>query len=502
MKNPWLVLGIASAVLVSLAIVLVLKKPEKRVDVPKIRSVAVLPLKSMSGDPSQEYFADEMTEEIIGRLAAIRDLRVISRTSVMQFKDPKQTIPEIARTLGVDAIVEGSVIRDGNRIRVHAQLIRAANDEHFWSETYDRELGDVLSLQSDVAQSIAQRVEVTVSGPEHARLIATRKVSPEAYISYLKGVYSNSNTKTGIEQSIAFFQDSINKDPTFAPAYLGLANAYGLLGTVFAGGPPEETRSKLMRAAQKALELDPELTGAHVLLAQTYERRWMWKESGEEFKRALEVQPNDSDAIRGLGEWLIYERQSEEGIARLQRARELDPMNVAGLVNDGFNLFLARRYEESVQILRSALAVQPDNTVAHWFIGYTLIAKGQPALAIPELEKAVQFSDGSPAVIGVLIRAYAHAGRRADALRMLDELKRRSKTGYIPAGAFINAYLGLGDNEQAFIWLERGYQEKSGIMPLLQAHPHFDPIRDDPRFADLLRRVGLDQTPSLTVAIP
>jgi TolB-like protein/DNA-binding winged helix-turn-helix (wHTH) protein/tetratricopeptide (TPR) repeat protein len=460
---------------------------------PKIRSLAVLPLKNLSGDTGQGYLADGMTEELIGRLAAIHDLRVISRTSVMQFQDPKQTVPAIAKTLGVDAIVEGSVMREGSRIRVHAQLIRASNDEHFWSETYDREMGDVLSLESDIAQSIAEKVKVTVSGQEHALLTSTRQVSPDVYESYLKGVYGNYNTRAGIEQSIGFFQDAIGKDGTFAPAYLGLANAYSLLGTVFAGVPPEQTRPKVIRAAQKALELDPELAGAHVLLAQTYERLWKWSDSGAEFKRALELKPNDADANRGLAMLLVCEGRTEEGLARLQRARELDPMNVDGHVNDGFLLFQARRYDESFQTLRSVLPVRPDNAMARWYMGYTLIAKGQPGQAIPELEKAVLLSDRSPAVIGVLVRAYAHAGRRPDALRMLAELKRRSKTGYVPAGAFINAYLGLGDNEQAFVWLERGFEEQSGIMPLLKSHPHFDPIRSDPRFADLLRRVGLDR---------
>lgn len=493
-KSSWLVLGMASVLVLTLAIpFVILKKRSTDVQAPKIRSLAVLPLKNMSGDPNQEYFADEMTEELIGRLAAIHDLRVISRTSVMQFKDPKQTIPEIARTLDVDAIVEGSVIRDGNHIRVHAQLIRAANDEHFWSETYDREMGDVLSLESDIAQSIAEKVKVTVSGQEQALLAATRKVSPEAYESFLKGAHANGNTKLGMEQSAVFFQDAINKDPTFAPAYLGLGSDYASLGQVYSGVPPEEMRLKAIGTAQKALELDPELAPAHVLLGTVYEREWRWSEAGAEFKRALELTPNDADASRQLGLWLVCQGRTEEGLAWSQRAHILDPMSVGGLVDDSLLLFMARHYDESIQVLRKALAMQPDNAFAHWSMGYNLIAKGQPEQAIPELEKSVALSDHSPAVIGVLIRAYAHAGRRSDALRMLEELKRHSKTGYIPAGAFINAYLGLGDQEQAFVWLERGYEEKSGIMIFLKAHPHFDPIRNDPRFADLLHRVGLDR---------
>lgn len=494
MNSRWLVFGLASGLVLALAVSFVI--PRKRVvgvKGSKITSLAVLPLRNLSGDPTQEYLADGMTEELIGRLAAIHDLRVISRTSVMQFKDPKQTVPEIARTLGVDAIVEGSLIRDGNRIRVHAQLIRAANDEHFWSETYDRELGDVLSLQSEVAQSIAQKVEVTVSGPEHARLAATRKVSPEAYESFLKGTYTSRNTAEGMQKSVGFFRDAINKDPTFAPAYLELASSFEDLAMVYSGVPPEEMRAKAIVALQKALELDPELAPAHVLLGTVYQRQWKWSESRAEFSRALELEPNDAAASRELAFWLICEGRTEEGLARSQRARELDPMNVEGLVNDGFQLFLARHYDEAIETLRSTLVVQPDGAIAHWYMGYNLIAKDRPEQAITELEKALALSDRSPAVIGVLIRAYAHAGRRADALRMLDELKRRSKTGYVPAGAFINAYLGLGDNEEAFVWLEKGYEEKSGIMPLVKAHPHFDSIRNDPRFVDLIHRVGLDQ---------
>lgn len=497
-KSRWLVLGLASGLALALALAFVIPKDRPAdAKVPKIRSLAVLPLKNLSGDPSQQYFADAMTEEVIGRLAAIHDLRVISHTSVMQFQDPKETVPEISRKLGVDAIVEGSVIRDGNRIRVHAQLIRAANDEHFWSETYDREIGDVLTIESDVAQSIAEKVRVTVTGQEQARLAAKRKVSPDAYESFLKGNHTNRNTRAGIEQSISYYKDAIHKDPTFAPAYVLLGDAYGNLASVYGGGSPDEARGKLLDAVQKALELDPDLAEAHVLLANLYQREWNWSGSAGEFRRALELKPNNVPAIRGLAFWLVCEGRAEEGVAWDQRARELDPMNVGGLVSDGFLLFQARHYHEAIQILRDALAVEPDNAVAHWFMGYNLIAKGQSEQAIPELEKAVQLSDRSPAVIGVLIRAYAHAGRRADALRMLNELKRRSKTGYVPAGAFINAYLGLGDKEQAFFWLERGYQEKSGIMPLLKSHPHFDPIRSDPRFADLVHRVGLDQTPPL-----
>src|SRR5208282_4861604 len=228
---------------------------------PKIKSLAVLPLKNLSGDPTQEYLADGMTEALIGRLAQIHDLRVISRTSVIRFKDPQISVPEIAKMLRVDAIVEGSVQREGNRIRVTAQLIRGATDEHFWSETYDRELRDVFTVQSELAQSIAEKVQVTVTGEEHQRLTAARPVAPEVYETYLKGqfAYGNSNTRADFEQSVLYFQHAIEMDPTFAPAYVGLADASNDLGTVMVGAPPGQTRAKAISAVRKALELEPDL---------------------------------------------------------------------------------------------------------------------------------------------------------------------------------------------------------------------------------------------------
>ena len=251
----WLVLAAALCLCLLAAAWLAFRHRATAPVEPKIRSLAVLPLRNLSGDPAQEYLADGMTEEVIGRLSMIRGVRVISQTSVMQFKDTKLLAPEIAKKLGVDALVEGSVIREGNRIRVHAQLIRASTDEHFWSETYDRELGDALTLESEVAQSIAQRVEVTVTGEERARLIAARPVSPEVYESYLKDLLAKGNSRAEVEKQIAYFDEAIRKDPTFAPAYVGLADAYWRLGTIFVGAPPSETRPKVISAARKALEL-------------------------------------------------------------------------------------------------------------------------------------------------------------------------------------------------------------------------------------------------------
>jgi TolB-like protein/DNA-binding winged helix-turn-helix (wHTH) protein/Flp pilus assembly protein TadD len=460
----------------------------------KIRSLAVLPLSNLSGDSTQEYLADEMTEELCGRLARIHDLRVISRTSVMRFKGTKLSVPEIARMLGVDALVEGSVIRQGSRIRVHAQLIRAATDEHLWADEYDGELGDVLALESEVAQSIARRVELKVTGEEHARLKTAHHVSPEVYESYLKAQdqFSKSSSQSELEQSIAYFEETIGKDANFAPAYVGLANAYERLGSVLGGALPKGTHPKMMDAARKAIELDPDLAEPHVLLAGVYQKQWQWNDSEAEFKRALELNSNDAGAHVGYAKWLLCQGRTDEALVWVQRARELDPLGGAGstplggpAITNGFILFHARRYDEAIRELRND---DPD----HWFLGLALIANGQPDEAITVLEKALG-SDRNPAVMGVLVRAYAHAGRRGEALHLVDELKRRQQTRYVAAAPFVNAYLGLGDNDQALFWLERAYQEQSNILQLVKVHPYFDPLRGDPRFVDLVHRVGLDQ---------
>ncbi len=463
----WLVLGgVALLALITVAYVMIRSRAGGATRA-KIMSLAVLPLKNLSGDPTQEYLADGMTEELIGRLAAIHDLRVISRTSAMHFKDTQLSVPEIAKTLRVDAIVEGSVMRAGDQIRVHAQLIRGATDEHFWSETYDRNLRDVLALESDVAQSIARKVEVTVTGKENERLTKVRSTSPEVYESYLKGRFANdkADSRAEIEQAIDNFDEAINRDPTFAPAYVGLADAYFGLSTIFIGVPSEQVRPKAMSAVRKALELDPESAEAHVLLARLEQVQWQWSEAETEYKRALELSPNNAAAHAELAMWLLSQGHTEEALVWTRRGRELDPLAVSGY-GTAWILTSARR---------------------------ALIANGQPEQAIPVLEKGLSVSHRNQTIVCILIRAYAHAGRRTDALRLLAELNRRKQTGYVPAAAFVNAYLGLDDYDQAFAWLDQAYKEHSNLLLWLKVYPYFDAIRGDPRFVDLVRRVGLDQ---------
>jgi TolB-like protein/DNA-binding winged helix-turn-helix (wHTH) protein/tetratricopeptide (TPR) repeat protein len=484
--------GAAVLVLFTFAFALYRSSHVKGTSKPAIKSLAVLPLKNLSGDPTQEYLADGMTEALIGRLSMIRGLRVISRTSVMSLKDSKLSARDIAKTLQVDALVEGSVIREGIRIRVYAQLIRGATDEHFWSETYDRELPDVLALESDVARSVARKVEVTVTGEEHSRLVAARHVSPDVYESYLKGQFAKGNSRAEIEQSIAYFEDAITKDATFAPAYVGLADAYERLSGSFLGAPTYETRPKVTRAAQKALDLDPGLAEAHALLGRILKKQFQWADAEAEYKQALALNPNNSTAHLDYAQWLMSHGRVDEALAWSRRARELDPLGKTG-DTIGWMLFQARRYDDSIRELRSFLAVYPNDAIAHLFLAFPMIANGQAEEAIPDLEKTATMMHRSPGALELLATAHARAGHRAEALRLLEELKQRRKTGYVQATSFINPNLGLGNYDEAFVWFERAYHEREGILQWLKVHPFFDPVRGDPRFADLLHRVGLDQ---------
>jgi TolB-like protein/tetratricopeptide (TPR) repeat protein len=456
-----------------------------------IRSLAVLPLQNFSGNPEQDYLSDGMTEALIARLSSIHALRVISRTSAMQFKGTRKSVPAIGKELNVDAVIEGSVLRSGDKIRVTVQLIRADTDEHLWSGTYDRELQDVLVLQSEVTQGIAAHIESAVTGARRGSPVAPRTVAPDVYEAYLKGQFAlHKNNRAGLEEARLRFQAAVDADTTFAPAYAGLAATYSALGLVFYGEPPGETRPKVIASARKALELDPALAEARVLLANALQKDWHWAEAEVEYRRAIELSPNDAAAQAGLADWLLCQGRTDEALASARRAQELDPRAFDG-VQVGWILFQARRYDEAIRELHTALTIDPNDPMALWFLGFALIGAEHFDEAIATLEKAASLSDRSPAVLGVLVRAYARGGRRAEALRVLDELHRRRQKGYVPAGAFLQAYLGLGDTEEAFAWLERAAEERSNIVQFLKVEPFFDLIRGDPRFAEFLRRANL-----------
>jgi len=459
---------------------------------PRIKSLAVLPLKNLSADPAQEYLADGMTEALIGRLASIRDLRVISRTSVMRFKNTRLSVPEIAKTLRVDAIVEGSVIREGSRIRIHAQLIRASTDEHFWSEAYDRELRDVLALQSDVAQSIARKVEVTVTGEEHARLSSARTVDPEAYEAYLKGrYYWNKRTADSMPKAEFYFEQAISKDPGYGAAYSGLGDCKsGLAWHGFMS--PAEVLPKAYAAARKAVEIDPQSAEAHASLALVLDHNWDWAGAEAEFKRALGLNPQYANAHHWYGDYLSIQGRHDEALVEAKRALELDPLNLMIGTWVGLRYYLARRYDGATEQSRNTVDLDPNFAAAHLILGESYVQQGKHKEGFDELQKAAGLSGNSPVYIAQVGVSLALAGEKREALRVIRELQDISTKRYVSPYGIAQIYAALNDKEQTYKWLETSYRDRAVWMSYLAVDPVFDSIRSEERFRDLRRRVGLD----------
>ena len=459
-----------------------------------IASIAVLPLENFSRDPDQEHLADGMTEALITRFGGLRSLRVISRTSAMQFKDTRKPVPEIAKALAVDAVVTGSVQRSGDRIRTTVQLIRSNPEEQLWSATYDRDMHDVLALQSELALIVAKQVGIVVTGADSTRVTSVAPtVSPEVYDRYLKGRFQfNKYTQASVVESITHFEAAMAADAGFAPAYVGLAAAYSSLGTITIGAsPPSDVLPKAVAAANRALELDPTLADAYVWLAIAQQQDWRWVEAETALRRALELNPSHAHAHAQLGWWLLFHGRTDEAIASSRRGRDLDPLATHLHVSLGVTLYNARRYAEATRELESLLAIEPDNFQALMILGLTLVEMARFDEAIRALEHGSARSERSPMILGTLAGAYARAGQQARAQRIVDELVSLRKTRYVTAGAFVFAYMGLGEHDQAFVWLERAYAERNNIVKFIGVNPIYDPVQADPRLADLVRRVGL-----------
>jgi len=460
---------------------------------PVIRSLAVLPLQNLSADPSQEYFADGMTEELIGQLSKIHGLRVISRTSAMHFKNTQLSVPEIAKTLGADAIVEGSVIREGSQVRVHAQLIRGATDEHIWAGEYEREYQSILVIQEDVARTIAQHIEISLTPQEQVDLAGARVVDPQVLESYLKGrYYFNQRTEDSLNKSVAYFQQAIAKDPSYALADCGLADAYALLG--FRGGvPSKDALSRAKAAALKAIELDDTLGEPHASLAfiaETYE--WDWAKAEREYKRALELNPGDARTHHWYAGYLMYVGRFDEGIAEARRARDLDPLSLP--VNNALagRLLVAGRVDEALQQLRETLEMNPHFAPAHQTLGWAYLNKGKHEEAIQEFQQALKLSGTDDTDIMLdLGFAYAAAGNQEQARKILAKLKELRQQGLVPSGSIAILYGALGDLNQAFAWLDKAYDERDPELTYVKVPGRrFEPLRHDARFQQLVHRIG------------
>src|SRR5580658_6891559 len=458
---------------------------------PAIHSLAVLPLESLSNDASQDYFADGMTDELISDLGQISALRVISRTSVMAYKHARKPLPQIARELNVDAIVEGTVLRSGDQVRITAQLIDASADKHLWSQSYEGELQDTLALQNQVARAIADQIRINLNPQEQAALKTAKVVNPEAYESYLKGRYFwNKRTPDSLKVALAYFNQAIDEDPTYAQAYSGLADTYALLGDWQYGVmTPKEALPKAKAAAIKALQLDSTLSEAHNSLAFCFDAfDWDLESAGKEFQRAIELNPGYATAHHWYAWHLSLVGRYDEAIEEMRKAKSLDPLSLIINADLAELLVIAHFYDESIIQSRATIAMDPNFALAHNQLAQAYLQKHMNVEAIAELQKAVELSGGSPTCVANLARAYAASGKTSEAVKLLGDLKNHSNRGYSDASEVAVVYAALGDKDQAMHWLEIGYEERFNPGVLLR--PGFDPLRSDQRYQDLLRRIG------------
>lgn len=463
--------------------------------------LVVLPFENLTGDPEQEYFSDGMTEETITQLGELqaKDLGLIARTSAMKYKHSSKGIADIAQELHVDYIVEGSVRREANRVRIAVQLIRASDQTHIWADSYDRDMAHVLSVQKEIATAIGQQLELRLTGEAErqfvdARLGSTPEGNLAAYEAYLRGrsyLIASSNTPQAIRRAQSYFGEAIQQDPSFARAYSGLAESYVLLSE-YRWLPPDQAYRPARENIRKALELDNTLSEAHSALGWlTWRHDWNWPAAEKEFSYALELNPNDVDAHQAYAWYLAWSGRSAEAQAETDKIHQLDPAQVSALDEAGI-YYHQRNYAALVDVGRKSVASRPDFWISHYFLGVGYEGSGRLQDAIAEYQKAVQLSQGDTDPTAGLAHVYAVAGRKADAEKILQQWLRPGHTGYISPYMIATIYAGLGEKDKAFDFLERAYRERSTDLPYFaKADLRIDELRSDPRLQDLLRRVGL-----------
>ena len=459
---------------------------------PPVRSIAVLPLKNLSGNSADEYFADGMTDELITNLAKISALRVSSYTSVSKYKTTSKSLPQIAQELQVDGIVEGSVVRSGDQIRITAQLIYAPHDQHLWAEEYQRYVRDVLYLQREVAGDIAQQVRVTLTPNERQRLATAGAVDPAAYESYLRGrSFWNQRSEASLLKAIDQFDKAIEVDAGYAPAYSGLADCYTTLGYL-SYLDPLDAFPRARDAATKALELDSSLAEAHTSLAY-YDlyHAWNWVEAENEFKKAIELNPNYATAHDWYSYYLMAMGRFDEAWKEVNRAHELDPLSVTISTDIGFNYFYRRNYDEAVNQLRTTLSLSPKFPLAHLWLGRAYQQKKMYAEAIDEFNKTDAALPGWVVTIAGMGNAYGEWGHKVEAEQVLVRLNEMARAKYVTPYGIALVYAGLGDKNEAFVWLNKAVEGRSHWLVWLNRDPRWDRLRSDSRFDELKKRVAL-----------
>ena len=456
-------------------------------------SLVVLPLENLSGDKEQDYFADGMTDDLIANLAKIRSLRVISRSTAMAYKGTHKPLPQIANELNVDAVVEGTVMRVGNRVRITAELVQVSTDQHLWADTYESPIGDVLALQNRVSSAIVDEIRINLTKEDKERLAQKPSVSPEAYEDYLKGrYYWNKRSGEGFEKAIGYFEDATRKDPQYALAYAGLADCYGIIGaTIYGRLPASEAAPKARAAAIRALEIDPSLAAAETSLATAkFNYDWDWAGAADGFKKAIQLDPSYSTAYQRYSLYLSAMGKFDDSFEQIKKARELEPLSISINTSLGWRLYLAREYDRAIAQLRDTLEMDPASEWAHLNLGQAYEQKGQFGPAIEELQKALELSHSSPLTLSALAHAEALSGNHAEANKSLAQLEELSKKQYVSPYYVAIVYLGLGKNDVAMNWLEKAYADRSNGLVFLKVEPELDPLRANRRFVALQNRLN------------
>jgi TolB-like protein/DNA-binding winged helix-turn-helix (wHTH) protein/Flp pilus assembly protein TadD len=459
----------------------------------RIMSLAVLPLDNPSKDAAQEYFTEGMHEELINTLEKIEALRVISRTSAMIYKGAHKPLPQIARELNVDAIVEGSVLLPEKRVRITVALFEGKTEKQLWAQSYERDLRDVLALQAEVASAIAREIQVKLTRQEKQRLAQTRQVDPESYLAYSYGrYYWNKRTPEGFQKAIEYFQRAIAKDLTYAPAHAGLADALALLGSIGSGAlAPKQVMPKAKEAALEAVRLDDNLAESHTSLAYvklSYD--WDLEAAAREFRRAIELNPSYATAHHWYAHYFLARGQTQQAVAEVERAQTLDPLSFIINVGVGWCYYHARQYDKAIEQYRKTLDLNPDFPLTYCTLGMAYVQKKSYEEALAEFNKAKALP-GSPAfAVANIAGTYALSGRRTEARRLLAELRKAASQQYVPAIYVAAVYAALDENDQAMTWVQKAYDERSDYIVYLRTEPSFDSLRSDPRFQHLLQLVG------------
>jgi TolB-like protein len=455
------------------------------------KSVAVLPFTNLSGNPENAYFAAGIQDEIITRLAKIGELKVISCLTTQRFKSSPDDLPAIAKQLGVANVLQGSVQRTADEVRVNVQLVKAETDTHLWADTFDRKLTDVFQIESDIAKTIAEKLQAKLTGSEERAISAKPTADLEAHQLYLQGRYLwNRRTAENLKKALNYFQQAADKDPNYALAYTGIADTCGLF-SVYGAGAPQEYLPRAKAAAEKALELDDSLAEAHASLGLVFYCYFQGAQSAKEFKRAIELNPNYATAHHWYGGLtLVMIGQLDRGMAEVTRAYELDPVSSIIHSDLGRVNVMARRYDEAIQQLRSTVEVDPEFYWAHRFLGIALELKGDLGGAIVEYKRALELNN-DPAGLAYVGHAEARNGRQSEAREMLAQLTESAKKRYVQPYAFALIHLALGEKDQALDWLERAAQERGATyLNFIKVDPFFDPLRGDPRFEALVQKVA------------